>query len=111
MKEKDIKLIENINEMILEIYEKTKRINEEDFYNNIELSNICTDYIFKINTYLKTLDEGLKEQYKNIDWNIIQNNIYEDEIFKESIKLNKIWILSSKTLYTELYLKLINLIK
>lgn len=111
MKEKDIKIIKNINDIILEIYEKTKNINEEKFYNNIELSNICTDSIFKINAALNTLDDELKEQYKNIDWNIIQNNMYYDEIFKDSIKLNIVWELSNNILYKELYLKLKNIIK
>lgn len=106
MKEKDIKLIENVNEMILEIYEKTKSINEEEFYNNIELSNICTDYIFKINTDINDLEQKLKDKYNNINWNIIQNNMYYDDIFKYSIKLNKVWELSNKLLYNELYKKL-----
>ena len=97
MKEKDIKIIKNIN--------------EEKFYNNIELSNIWTDSIFKINAALNTLGDELKEQYKNIDWNIIQNNMYYDEIFKDSIKLNIVWELSNNILYKELYLKLENIIK
>ena len=103
---KNIKLIKKINDMILEIHINTKNITEEEFYNNTKLSNTCIDYIFKINTFINSLDKQIKEKYNNINWNIIQNNMYYDEIFKESIKLNKVWILSNELLYTELYLKL-----
>lgn len=103
MKEKNIKLIKNINKMILEIHKKLKNINEEEFYDNIELTNMCTDCIFKINDNIKNINQNIKNKYKNINWNVIEENIYNDKVFKDSIKLSKIWNLSNNLLYNELY--------
>ena len=110
MNKKDIKLIERIIININELEIVTSGRDDNYFYDSYEMPILC-NLVDEIDVYLKKISKKIKSKYNNINWQVIEERKHNDDVFGPSLKLGKIWELSSGLLKTELLDNLNNILK
>lgn len=101
MNRKSLLAIERIIACINELEILTKDKEAEYFYDSLEM-NILIDLISEIEVNLSRVNRNIKDKYKHINWNLIQNAKKYDEVFGGSFNLGEVWKLASITLKSEL---------
>ena len=110
MNKNDIRLIEKIISNINELDIMTNGRNDNYFYDSYEMPVLC-NLVDAIDECLKKISKKLKEKYNNINWQVIEERKYNDNVFGSSLKLGEIWKLASGVLKSELLDSLIRILK
>lgn len=109
MDKKSLKNIERIMTICNELHILTMGKDAEYFYDRLEM-NILIHLIEEVDTCIKKLSNALREKYKEVDWNIIDNTRYVDEVMGKSMKVGKAWEVAC-SLYDLIYDKLNDILK
>lgn len=104
MDKKSILAIEKIISYITELKIVTKGKDANYFFDGFEMPILCS-LVDKIDKNINKINSKIKSKYNDVEWNIIDSKKDNDNGIK-TLKLGKIWNLSSGLLENEMLNKL-----